>query len=201
MMKGFSARTTDCLWGSCKMKRHEEALPEEYRYFADPRVGGDDLFMSRCPYVRAYSNGGCTNGDPSLMPGSVVGPNSRCVKGQELQFDDEYIGDVCVDTRCGDGTLSVRFLRDDAWHECQEGETVTPSSGPWRGSIVCPQYADVCTAFPNISSHPIPVVDPPLAYDPTSAEDAEGNEGEDARVSAACLCVFHFRGAPEPAQS
>ncbi|KAF8275842.1 putative surface protease GP63 [Trypanosoma cruzi] len=164
--------------GFCDLKRHEEALPEEYRYFADPRVGGDDLFMSRCPYVKEYPYTGCTNGDPSVMSGSVVGPNSRCVKGQELQFDDEYIGDVCVDTRCGDGTVSVRFLDDDAWHECQEGETVTPPSGPWRGSIVCPQYADVCTAFPNISSHPIPVVDPPLADDPTSAEDAEGDEGE-----------------------
>ncbi|KAF8275702.1 putative surface protease GP63 [Trypanosoma cruzi] len=164
--------------GFCMLKRHEEALPQEYRYFADPRVGGDGLYMSRCPYVNKYSNGGCTNGDPSVMLGSVVGPNSRCVKGQDLQFDDEYIGDVCVDTRCGDGTVSVRFLDDDAWHECQEGETVTPPSGPWRGSIVCPQYADVCTAFPNISSHPIPVVDPPLADDPTSAEGAEGDEGE-----------------------
>ncbi|EKF98687.1 surface protease GP63, putative, partial [Trypanosoma cruzi] len=161
--------------GRCDLKRHDEALPEEYRYFADPRVGGDDLYMSRCPYVEEYSNTGCcTNGNPSVMPGSVVGPNSRCVKGQDLQFDDEYIGDVCVDTRCGDGTLSVRFLDDDAWRECQAGETVTPPLGPWRGSIVCPQYADVCTAFPNISSYPIPVVDPPLADDPTSAEGAEG---------------------------
>ncbi|PWU85393.1 putative surface protease GP63 [Trypanosoma cruzi] len=167
--------------GRCKLKRHEEALPEEYRYFADPRVGGDNLYMSRCPYVKKYSNAGCTNGDPSVMLGSIVGPNSRCVKGQELQFDDKYIGDVCVDTRCSDGTLSVRFLRDDAWHECREGETVTPPSGPWRGSIVCPQYADVCTAFPNISSHPIPVVGPPLADDPTSAEDAEEDEGETPR--------------------
>ncbi|KAF5222052.1 hypothetical protein ECC02_004805 [Trypanosoma cruzi] len=164
--------------GFCDLMRHEEALPQEYRYFADPRVGGDDPYMSRCPYVKEYSNGGCTNGDPSVLLGSVVGPNSRCVKGQDLQFDDKYIGDVCVDTRCGDGTVSVRFLDDDAWHECQEGETVTPPSGPWRGSIVCPQYADVCTAFPNISSHPIPVVDPPLADDPTSAEGAEGDEGE-----------------------
>ncbi|PWV05877.1 putative surface protease GP63 [Trypanosoma cruzi] len=163
--------------GRCDLKRHEEALPQEYQYFADPRVGGDDPFMSRCPYVEAYSNGGCTNGDPSVMPGSVVGPNSRCVKGQDLQFDDKYIGDVCAETRCGDGTVSVRFLDDDAWHECQAGETVTPPSGPWRGSIVCPQYADVCTAFPNISSYPIPVVDPPLADDPTSAEGAEGDGG------------------------
>ncbi|RNC37795.1 GP63 group II protein, partial [Trypanosoma cruzi] len=164
--------------GRCKLKRHEEALPEEYQYFADPRVGGDGLYMSRCPYVKTYSNAGCTNGNPSVMPGSVVGPNSRCVKGQDLQFDDKYIGDVCVDTRCGDSTVSVRFLDDDAWRECQEGETVTPPSGPWRGSIVCPQYADVCTAFPNISSYPIPVVEPPLADDPTSAEGAEGDEGE-----------------------
>ncbi|PBJ72190.1 surface protease GP63 [Trypanosoma cruzi cruzi] len=167
--------------GRCDLKRHDEALPEEYRYFSDPRVGGDDPYMSRCPYVEEYSNGGCTNGNPSVMPGSVVGPNSRCVKGQELQFDDKYIGDVCVDTRCGDGTVSVRFLDDDAWHECQAGETVTPPLGPWRGSIVCPQYADVCTAFPNISSYPIPVVDPPLADDPTSAEGAEGDEDEAPR--------------------
>ncbi|EKF26185.1 surface protease GP63, putative, partial [Trypanosoma cruzi marinkellei] len=115
--------------GFCDLKRHEEALPEGYRYFADPRVGGDDLFMDRCPYVKTYAGAGCTNGDSSLMPGSIVGPNSRCVKGQDLQFDDTYVGDVCVDTRCGDGTLSVRFLHDDAWRECQEGETVTPPSG------------------------------------------------------------------------
>ncbi|EKF38952.1 surface protease GP63, putative, partial [Trypanosoma cruzi marinkellei] len=33
--------------GFCRLKRHEEALPKEYRYFADPRVGGVDLFMDR----------------------------------------------------------------------------------------------------------------------------------------------------------
>ncbi|KAF8297317.1 putative surface protease GP63 [Trypanosoma cruzi] len=179
---GYDFCTYDRLsLGRCDLMRHDEALPEEYRYFADPRVGGDDLFMSRCPIVEGYSNTGCTNGDPSVMPGSIVGPNSRCVKGKDLQFDDKYIGDVCVDTRCGDGTVSVRFLRDDAWHECQAGETVTPPSGPWRGSIVCPQYADVCAAFPNISGHPIPVVDPPLADDPPSAEVAEEDEGETPR--------------------
>ncbi|EKF28195.1 surface protease GP63, putative, partial [Trypanosoma cruzi marinkellei] len=56
--------------GFCDLKRHEEALPEGYRYFADPRVGGDDLFMDRCPYVKTYAGAGCTNGDSSLMPGS-----------------------------------------------------------------------------------------------------------------------------------
>ncbi|EKF28005.1 surface protease GP63, putative [Trypanosoma cruzi marinkellei] len=167
--------------GFCRLKRHEEAFPEEYRYFADPRVGGVGRYMSRCPYVKTYAGAGCTNGDSSLMPGSIVGPNSRCVKGRGLQFDDKYVGDVCADTRCGDGTLSVRLFYDDAWHERRAGETVTPPSGPWRGGIVCPQYADVCTAFPNISGYPIPVVDPPLADDPTSAEDAEGDEGEAPR--------------------
>ncbi|EKF27301.1 surface protease GP63, putative, partial [Trypanosoma cruzi marinkellei] len=67
--------------GSCNVWRYDEPLPEEYQYFANPKLGSAFKFMDICPFVEAYSNTGCKNGDSLVMPGSFIGPKSRCVKG------------------------------------------------------------------------------------------------------------------------
>ncbi|EKF27676.1 surface protease GP63, putative, partial [Trypanosoma cruzi marinkellei] len=103
--------------GHCNLKRYEQPLPPQYQYFNSPRLGGYRKLTDKCPIVEAYSNSGCTSGSRSIMLGSFVGPNSRCAKGDVLRFDGKYIGDVCVNTRCGDGNLSVQFLHDDNWYE------------------------------------------------------------------------------------
>ncbi|EKF30117.1 surface protease GP63, putative [Trypanosoma cruzi marinkellei] len=169
--------------GHCSLKMYAQPLPPQYQYFTSPRLGSNRLLTDKCPMVEAYSNSGCTSGTRAFMPGSFVGPNSRCAKGDVLRFDGKYIGDVCVNTRCEDGNLSVQFLHDEKWYECRDGATVTPNETYWSGGIFCPKYADVCTALPNVSGYPIPVLDAPLTDDPKSPEDAE-EEAENAEGKA-----------------
>ncbi|RNC59810.1 putative surface protease GP63, partial [Trypanosoma cruzi] len=75
--------------GSRNVKMYDELLPVEHRHFVNTNLGGAFDFMDRCPIVEAYANTGCKNGMSSVMPGSFIGPNSRCVKGKHLQFDDK----------------------------------------------------------------------------------------------------------------
>ncbi|EKF31327.1 surface protease GP63, putative [Trypanosoma cruzi marinkellei] len=177
--------------GSCNVKRYNQPLPAEYQYFANPKLGGALKFMDKCPFVDSKFRIGCTNAHPDFFYGSFIGPKSRCVKGQGLQLYDKQLGDVCVNTQCNDGTLSVQFLLDDTWHVCKEGETVAPAGEHWSGSILCPKYDDVCTDFPNISSYPIPVVDPPLADDSSSSEGSE-EESKYSGSSSSASAVFGF---------
>ncbi|RNC35359.1 putative surface protease GP63, partial [Trypanosoma cruzi] len=158
--------------GSRNVKMYDELLPVEHRHFVNTNLGGAFDFMDRCPIVEAYANTGCKNGMSSVMPGSFIGPNSRCVKGKHLQFDDKHVGDLCVNTQCNDDTLSVQFFLDDTWHVCREGETVAPRGEHWSGGIGCTRYADACTVLPNSSAYLIPVVDPPLTDAPKFPEDA-----------------------------
>ncbi|RNE96494.1 leishmanolysin, partial [Trypanosoma conorhini] len=171
--------------GNCDLGRQNQPLPPQYQYFEDPRLGGREVFMDYCPHVTPRAVHGCTNGKAHAIIGSFIGPNSRCVKGKDLQVSGKPIGDVCVNTQCDGGKLKVQFRLDTTWHECEEGKTVEPPRKYWSGSIVCPKYADVCDALPNISAYPIPVVAPPLTEDPPAAEDTEAAEGEngDAEVS------------------
>ncbi|RNE95470.1 surface protease GP63, partial [Trypanosoma conorhini] len=173
--------------GYCDVGVHKQPFPPQYQYFEGPRLGGRAVFMDYCPYVTGRAAHACTNGNARAIVGSFIGPNSRCVKGNDLKVTGTPIGDVCVNTQCDGGKLKVQFHGDATWHECEEGQTVEPQGEHWSGSIVCPKYADVCDVPPNISAYPIPVVAPPLTEDPPAAEDTQPVEGEngDAEVSPA----------------
>ncbi|RNE95889.1 leishmanolysin [Trypanosoma rangeli] len=163
----------------------QQPLPPQFQYFDNPIHGGTLQIMDYCPYVMGRGASGCINGDSKRFPGSFIGSSSRCVKGERLLFDNKEIGDVCVNTQCSEGKLRVQFLGDGTWHDCNEGETVAPPGGKWRGSIRCPKYADVCAAFPNTSDLPIPVVAPPLAEKPNPADtnDESGGTNRDTGAS------------------
>ncbi|RNE95089.1 leishmanolysin, partial [Trypanosoma conorhini] len=165
--------------GYCDLGRHKQPFPPQYQYFEGPRLGGRNVFMEYCPHVTGRAEYGCTNGKARAIIGSFIGPNSRCVKGNDLQVSGKPIGDVCVNTQCDGGKLKVQFRGDATWHECEEGQTVEPQGEHWSGSIVCPKYADVCDVFPNISAYPIPVVAPPLTENPnpTDTADTVGKSG------------------------
>ncbi|RNE95010.1 leishmanolysin [Trypanosoma rangeli] len=157
--------------GTCNLKTHQTSFLPQFQYFDDPLLGGASKFMEFCPYIVERVATACINGNRHRFPGSFIGSSSRCVKAERLLFENEEIGDVCVNTQCSGGKLRVQFLGDDTWYDCNEGETVTPSGGDWSGgSIRCPKYADVCAAFPNTWALPIPVVAPPLVKDPDNAD-------------------------------
>ncbi|RNE96770.1 leishmanolysin [Trypanosoma rangeli] len=170
--------------GNCGLRTYLHPRSPEFQYFDNPTLGGSRL-MDYCPYATGRAASGCTNGDTKSIPGSFIGSSSRCVKGEGLLYDYQEIGDVCVNTQCSGGNLRVQFLGDDTWHDCNEGEMVAPSGGKWSGgSIRCPKYADVCAAFPNIWALPIPVVAPPLAGDPNSADTNDESGGTNPEPDA-----------------
>ncbi|RNE96415.1 leishmanolysin, partial [Trypanosoma rangeli] len=171
--------------GTCNLTTHHQPLQLQFQYFDQPTHGGESHYMEFCPFLRELEASACTNGNPNKFTGSFIGPGSRCVKGERLRFDYQNIGDVCVNTQCSGGKLRVQFLGDGTWRDCNEGETVAPSGGKWRGSIRCPKYADVCTAVPNTRDLPIPVVAPPLAEEPNPAHtnDESGGTNPDPGAS------------------
>ncbi|KEG06672.1 putative surface protease GP63 [Trypanosoma grayi] len=139
--------------GYCSLASHEKPLPEEYQYFESPSVGGQaEALEDYCPTIFPHANYWCADSSGLTVPGSRMGPTSRCLKGDALHLDANAIGDVCGEVSCNDGTVSVRYLGDDTWYPCPEGGHITPNVTFLSGRILCPNYADVCITHPNGSS-------------------------------------------------
>ncbi|ESL11528.1 leishmanolysin [Trypanosoma rangeli SC58] len=100
-----SSRTPTCTsdrraLGTCVIMVHKNALPHEYRYFSQSNVGGNpEMLMDLCPFINPIKDARCADGAPAVMPGSRVGPQSFCLKGDSLQMIlHGRIGDVCACT-------------------------------------------------------------------------------------------------------
>ncbi|KEG09031.1 putative surface protease GP63 [Trypanosoma grayi] len=134
--------------GSCLIVSYTEPLPEQYQYFVDPKISGPSrALMDLCPFIQPYSNTRCATGTPAVMPGSRIGPSSRCLKGDSLHDGVGSINDVCAEVSCSQDTVSVRYLGDDTWYPCPAGSSITPKKTFVRGRIVCPTYAEVCNVL------------------------------------------------------
>ncbi|RNE95143.1 surface protease GP63, partial [Trypanosoma rangeli] len=132
--------------GDCDIVSHLKPLPVHFQYFADPRRGGflDDK-MDYCPLIGESQATGCIDGRADIMPGSRIGPSSRCLKGVGLRDSIGLTGDVCAEVSCDNDTVSVRYLGDETWHACPEGSTITPTGPVFvSGKIVCPRRIEVC---------------------------------------------------------
>ncbi|ORC92212.1 putative surface protease GP63, partial [Trypanosoma theileri] len=160
-IKGYLQCTYDRMaLGQCLRKTYPEVIEPHFQYLWNAHLGGTEFWMDYCPYVEKVRYGDCTDGRRSTIIGSFVGPDARCVKGNELKYRTTPIGDVCVNTKCEEeGKLSVQFQGDDEWYQCEEGAHVKSNSANWSGTITCPKYADVCTRYPNITNkEPLPEV-------------------------------------------
>ncbi|EKF26783.1 surface protease GP63, putative,metallopeptidase, putative [Trypanosoma cruzi marinkellei] len=134
--------------GHCTILLYDVPLLPEYQYFSNPKLlGSPDSLMDFCPYIELHENTGCNNGDATVMPGSRVGPRSKCLKGDGLADSMGLTGDVCAEVSCEKGEVSVRYLGDDNWHKCPEGSSITPTGHFTEGRILCPKYDDVCTVI------------------------------------------------------
>ncbi|ORC89310.1 surface protease GP63 [Trypanosoma theileri] len=160
-IKGYLQCTYDRMTlGQCLRRTYPEVIEPYFRYLSNAHLGGNKVNMDCCPYVEKVRYGDCTDGRRSTIIGSFVGPDARCVKGNELKYRTTPIGDVCVNTKCEEeGKLSLQFQGDEEWYQCEEGEHVKSNSTNWSGTITCPKYADVCTRYPNITNkEPLPEV-------------------------------------------
>ncbi|KAF8294090.1 putative surface protease GP63 [Trypanosoma cruzi] len=129
--------------GTCAIYQ-DDNIPPEFQYFATKQGSKRGAMMEYCPFIAPMNGTGCMDGDEAIMPGSVVGPSSRCLTGDNLRMGSTVVGDVCVQLRCGKGTLSVRYRGSEEWHPCAPGQTLTPPAPFTAGSIRCPLFSDVC---------------------------------------------------------
>ncbi|EAO00007.1 putative surface protease GP63 [Trypanosoma cruzi] len=148
----FSCTSDRLALGRCTIHLYGFSLPPQFQYFSNPELGGlPDRFMDFCPYIEAYVNTWCSNGNATVMRGSRVGPTSKCLKGDGLADSEGLVGDVCAEVSCDKGEVSVRYLGDDAWHKCPEGSSITPTGLFTGGRILCPKYDDVCIVIDTIN--------------------------------------------------
>ncbi|PWV13803.1 putative surface protease GP63 [Trypanosoma cruzi] len=147
--------------GTCAIYQ-DDNIPPEFQYFATKQGSRRGAMMECCPFIAPMNGTGCMDGDEAIMPGSVVGPSSRCLTGENLRMGSTVVGDVCVQLRCGEGTLSVRYRGSEKWHPCAPGQTLTPPAPFTAGSIRCPLFSDVCLTMlkhsdassTDVESHP-----------------------------------------------
>ncbi|PWV01242.1 putative surface protease GP63 [Trypanosoma cruzi] len=147
--------------GTCAIYQ-DDNIPPEFQYFATKQGSRRGAMMEYCPFIAPMNGTGCMDGDEAIMPGSVVGPSSRCLTGENLRMGSTVVGDVCVQLRCGEGTLSVRYRGSEEWHPCAPGQTLTPPAPFTAGSIRCPSFSDVCLTMlkhsdassTDVESHP-----------------------------------------------
>ncbi|CCD19866.1 major surface protease gp63, (fragment), partial [Trypanosoma vivax Y486] len=125
--------------GYCGVFEHNEDIPKEYRYFSNPRLGGE-VMSDYCPTVAKNVGRNCEHGVAADIYGSFIGAESRLVKDSRLMYNGRPVFAGCVETNCTDKTLRVRLL-DGEWQNCPEYRSVSTRSkdGSWSGTVICPR--------------------------------------------------------------
>ncbi|EKF39185.1 surface protease GP63, putative, partial [Trypanosoma cruzi marinkellei] len=126
--------------GTCAIYQ-DDTIPPEFQYFATKQGSMRGAMMEYCPFIAPMNGTGCMDGNETIMPGSVVSPSSRCLTGENLRMGSTVVGDVCMQLRCGEGTLSVRYKGSEEWHPCAPGQKLTPPAPFTAGSIRCPLFS------------------------------------------------------------
>ncbi|RNF22368.1 putative surface protease GP63 [Trypanosoma conorhini] len=144
-IKHYTCTSDRLALGHCTIYTYQNPLPAQFRYFADPQLGGSSgNLMDYCPYIQPYTNSRCIDGSADLMHGSRVGPKSKCLKGEGLRDPKGSLGDVCAEVSCDNDRVNVRYLGDDTWHACPEGGSIAPDGFFTSGKILCPRHIEVC---------------------------------------------------------
>ncbi|ORC88453.1 surface protease GP63 [Trypanosoma theileri] len=182
--------------GMCSTKKSREGLPDGYRYFDDENYHFESNLMDGVPFIRPLMGTACEGGNPSLMPGSVLGPDSRCLTADGLVLRDSKstaltIAGVCAKVKCEDDKkVSVQLKQDGGnnWHDCsQAGKSINlvnlDSSTFSSGSIKCPKYEEVCTGLPKTESTKIKFYNGTggtAMYEVDANDDEQSKKGEKA---------------------
>ncbi|ORC87973.1 surface protease GP63 [Trypanosoma theileri] len=160
--------------GICTLGVYNADLPEEYRYFTNPRVGGVYEYMTDyCPFISPIPYGDCKASISYGYLGSRIGPSSWCLKGESLMLNGTIVGDVCAEVQCDNKSVQVRYYGDDKWYPCPEGKVLKPNNTFTSGSIVCPKYREVCTIAADGSSRIVKKIIPEARH----SSDTESSMG------------------------
>ncbi|ORC91039.1 surface protease GP63 [Trypanosoma theileri] len=175
-----------CLLQELKHTPYYRGTTSPYLYFEKGHWGSPEgELMDYCPFITANNDNWCTDGIADKMPGSVIAPNSRCVKGVGLKVNEKNIGDVCVNVSCKYNVVSVKYKGNEKWHLCAEGTKLEVNTNELKGQIVCPKYADVCNTI-NVTldelEGPPPPPEPGIQSNTPGAKSPTGAEGQGTAV-------------------
>ncbi|CCW72273.1 unnamed protein product [Phytomonas sp. Hart1] len=145
--------------GDCMLNIHDN-LPRYFQYFHDPTIGGIDDRMDYCPYIKEYLNTMCSNGDASILPGSVFSEYARCfsaIPNTLIRISNrQNMLSICADVQCDKDTsrYRVRVKGASDFVDCPPGTTLVLSdySGAFKsGAITCAPYEVMCPEhnYPN----------------------------------------------------
>ncbi|RNC41082.1 putative surface protease GP63, partial [Trypanosoma cruzi] len=76
--------------GTCAIYQ-DDNIPPEFQYFATKQGSRRGAMMEYCPFIAPMNGTGCMDGDEAIMPGSVVGPSSRCLTGENLRMGSTVV--------------------------------------------------------------------------------------------------------------
>ncbi|KAK7199518.1 major surface protease gp63 [Novymonas esmeraldas] len=136
--------------GDCNLVDYDSPLPPQFQYFADTALGGADVKMDYCPFVKSFSNTKCSF-DGRELKGSVYGAMSRCFDAPAGFVDSGRSSaqhGLCAKVHCcTTTTYSVKVRGATTYTRCPPGTTLTLSLlSPTfsSGYITCPPYDSVC---------------------------------------------------------
>lgn len=136
----------------CTARQYTSALPEHFRFFSAPNIGGSSPLLDFCPVPTAAGNGICAdaslNSDGRRGTGETFGPGSRCFINSLVQEGMSVTGPGvrpgCYPVTCiGNSTVQVGI--GGQLITCPpDGGTITVPG--FRGELECPPAARICTA-------------------------------------------------------
>ncbi|ORC83624.1 surface protease GP63 [Trypanosoma theileri] len=139
--------------GMCLTKNNLKDLPNGYEYFKDEDGGleTNDL-MDSYPIIKPLIGTTCEGGKETLIPGSVLGTESRCLDVKNpLDKNGVKIQGICAKVKCNNETKKVSVLKGykenkEEWHECaNDGDEFHLVDSEFNeGSVNCPKYEEVC---------------------------------------------------------
>ncbi len=157
--------------GVCGAITQTNAIPNPYKYFQDPTVGGFETLADYCPYVQGLPAGDCLNTlnegkDPkAALMGTSFGSSARCFPNtlsletissspQATTAYGCYQTDAVMGT---DGVLTLNIMIGKLWWPCKKAGAITAVG--YRGTLTCPDPAE----FVSVNNEPITYPPSPTA--------------------------------------
>ncbi|CBH17729.1 Gp63 major surface glycoprotein-like protein [Trypanosoma brucei gambiense DAL972] len=138
--------------GACDITTHPEDLPQLYRYFDDPRVGGSSAEMDYCPTVMGFVNAYCTAelGFAFMnVFGNEMGVHSLCYDSDVITsvFPNFPFAARCFPTTCtpsGQLLLRVQGRTVACPRDGKAGLGDTSKLKGVHGKVQCPPSENFC---------------------------------------------------------
>ena len=145
--------------GSCLIYKYNTEVPEEYRYFTNPKYGGF-YPADYCPVTAVDSNlkkndylpTSCKYGTSSLSDyGEIIGETSFCFNSSLLPSSstlEQKYRSICYEVECDNTNKQIIIKYGSSSVKCPtSGGSLNPSG--FKGNVICPKYYDICSSGDN----------------------------------------------------